>query len=54
MEEAQEHNYIKTLCWIQTHNAEHHLWNYFDDDTNMTKIAAETMHNVITKLSEFD
>ena len=26
---------------------------YFDDD-NMTKIAAETINNVITKLSEFD
>ena len=27
---------------------------YFDDDINMTKIAAETIHNVITKLSELD
>ena len=27
---------------------------YFNNDTNMTKTAAETIHNVITKLSEFD
>ena len=54
--------YTKTMCWIQTHNTAHHLWNIlwgpdFDDDTNMTKIAADTIHNAIdslTKLSEFD
>ena len=49
--ETQEH--ILKQCAEFKHITQNTTYEtYFDDDTNMTKIAAETIHNVITKLSE--
>ena len=52
--ETQEH--ILKQCAEFKHITQNitYFETYFDDDTNMTKIAAETIHNVITKLSELD
>ena len=51
--ETQEH--ILKQCAEFKHITQNTTYEtYFDDDTNMTKIAAETIHNVITKISEFD
>ena len=51
--ETQEH--ILKQCAELKHITQNITYEtYFDDDTNMTKIAAETIHNVITKLSELD
>ena len=51
--ETQEH--ILKQCAEFKHITQNITYEtYFDDDTNMTKIAAETIHNVITKLSGLD
>ena len=51
--ETQEH--ILKQCAEFTHITKNTTYEtYFDDNTNMTKKAAETIHKVITKLNEFD
>ena len=51
--EIQEH--ILKQCAEFTHITNNTTYEtYFDDNTNMTKKAAETIHKVITKLNEFD
>ena len=51
--ETQEH--ILKQCAEFKHIRQNITYiTYFDDATNMTKMAAETVHNVITKLSELD